>query len=455
MMRAAFLAHGWLPAVLPGDAVRMRVSDARLAYTLRAAGAHLVDQHADVEIGPLDHLSGEAPVAIVCVGSRGTDQRGRVRQIVGRLAANTAVRRRSAETAAALRRRGFDWVQVVRWDRDQPIGMAGGPRSSPVRLAERFPRHALIVAGHGTPAPTVLDGALADVAQRTGLRLRVVRPIVSSGTLIVLADRHVLRVAIGPASALVDRQADVLVALHARPAAAIAWRVPTLFATGTAGLADWSLESRLSGVHPPPMMPAHLFDACLEFLAELHRLGSDAPGAPLVSRVDLLDADARASLPPGTFDALRDLANDLDDELRRLPRGFSHGDFSTQNLLVSRDRLAGVIDWAQGDAAGLPMLDALNLQLLDATQPDVYEWGLAISRYLLPLARGGGNEATRRYARAIGQDFSPRQLESLVRAYWLERVSHQLATYVDRVRDPVWVERNITAVLPAARSVRR
>src|SRR5919199_836165 len=45
----AFAGHGWLPAVLPADATRFRVTDPDLAYTLREAGAELVaaDPHGE------------------------------------------------------------------------------------------------------------------------------------------------------------------------------------------------------------------------------------------------------------------------------------------------------------------------------------------------------------------------------------------------------------------------
>jgi phosphotransferase family enzyme len=455
MTQATYLAHGWLAAVLPADARRIRVCDARLAYTMAAAGAWLVDRDAEVEIAGIDDLSGEAPVVIVCVESRTPDRCSRVGQVLGRVEANRDVRARVAQTAAALRRRGFTWVDVVRWDRDQPIRVAGMPRSGPSRLAEWFPRQALIVAARGRPGPTVLDRAAADAARQTGVRLHNARPIVSSGTLVVLFDEHVLRLAIGPAADLVNRQADVLVALHdANAPRMVTARVPTLFATGTAGLADWSLERRLAGTPPPRVMSPRLFDACVEFLVDLSRLGSQEAGAWLAPRVERIGAAARALLPPGTFDCLRDMAEEVDDEVRGLPRVFFHGDFSTQNLLVGDDQLVGIVDWAQGDPGGLPMLDALNLQLLDSTHPDIYQWGSAISSYLLPLARRGGSDAMRRYARAIGHDIGASQLEWLVRAYWLDRISHQLATYVDRARDEAWIERNITAVLPS-RSVRR
>lgn len=456
MTQPAYLSHGWMPAVLPEVARRIRVADARLAYTLEAAGAHRVDRDADVEIGSIDDMAFEAPVAIVCVDSRIADTPSRFGQILGRVRAHADVRWRTREAVSTLARHGYDQIDVVRWDRDMPVRLPGLRRVRSTRLSERFPRDALIVASRRRRGPTMLEAALADAARRSGLHLQVARPIVSSGTLVVLLDDHVLRLAIGPANGLVDRQADVLVMLHtSQAAAAIAERVPDLLATGTAGLAGWSLERRLRGGHPAGGMSRPLVDSTLDFLVDLFRAGMRRTGTSLVSRVDTLNAEARASLPRGDFEAIRDLAADLDDELARLPRGFSHGDFSPQNLLVRGDGLVGVVDWAQGDSSGLPLLDALNLQLLDATQPDVYRWGPALASYLLPLARHGGNDATRRYARAIGVDFSARQLECLVYAYWLDRISHQLATYVDRARDPLWIERNVTSVLPATRSVRR
>ena len=446
-MPPAHLSHGWLPAVLPADATRVRVCDASLAYTLRMAGAEIVEQGADVEVGTLEEISSAAPVAIVRIDSRVSESRNRVRQIVGRVAASADVRLRSAEAAAALSRRGFTDIQVVWWDRDQAIRLPGVPRSSS-RLADAFPRCVLIVAARARPGPTVLDRAVADAERRTGLRLENARPLVSSGTLVVRLERHVLRVALGPACQLIDRQASALAVLRSlSPVAAVAARVPGLLATGAAGIGGWSLEQRLPGVNPPWVLTPRLLNASLEFLVALSSIGSTESSGFMRSRVDrLIEA---ACLSPAVLAGLREVAADVDEEVEHMPHAFFHGDFSTQNLLVCGDELAGVVDWAQADRAGLPLLDVLNLELLNGTQPDIYDWGPSLTGYLLPLVRRGGSEAMRRYARAIGVAFSARQLECLVYAYWMDRVTHQLVTYVDRTIDRLWLERNLIGVLSA------
>jgi hypothetical protein len=456
MMRPGYLSHGWLPAVLPADATQLRVRDAALAYTLRAAGAEIVDQEAEVEIGSLDDISFNAPTTIVPLDPRIPDSQSRVRQMVGRVAASADVRVRTAQATAALRQRGFSHIQVVWWDRDQAIRLPGLECARSQHLAEAFPRRVLIVAGRERPGPTVLDRAVADAERRTGLRLEIVRPLVSSGTLVVMLEGHVLRVAVGSASQLIEQQANALAALRGlNPVQAVLSRVPELLATGTAGLADWSLEQRLPGVKPPWVLTPRLLDASIEFLVALHQLASHECDGFVPARLKRLTASPPAALPSAVLDALGDLAADIEEETGRLPRAFFHGDFSTQNLLVRDDELVGVVDWAQADPAGLPLLDVMNLELLNATQPAVYEWGPSIASYLLPLARRGGSDPMQRYAHAIGIDCSARQLECLVLAYWLDRVSHQLATYVDRSIDPLWLERSITSVLSAVEVARR
>jgi len=128
-----------------------------------------------------------------------------------------------------------------------------------------------------------------------------------------------------------------------------------------------------------------------------------------------------------------------------MPRGFAHGDFCANNLLTHEGRLAGVVDWEGTNSSCPPMLDLLHL--LAARGADVYRWGPAVTDYLLPLMRRGGDATIRSYLERLDLDPDPPQLEAFVAAYWLARASYQIGMYVERGRDQVWIERNVTLVL--------
>jgi len=446
-MAGAFISHGWLAAVIPAHARRFRVHDAALRYTLERAGAELAADDADVEIAPLDEVAGVAPTVIVPLNANIADSRARVRQVVRRVAASAEVRIRAAHACAALGRRGYSHVHAIPWDRDQPIHL-GDHVPSAHRFAERFPRRVLIVGSRGAPERTVLQQVLHAAGDGAAAALHGLRPIVASGTLVVLTSAHVVRIAMGPAAGLVEEQGEALRNLAAAaPPDVVASRVPRLLATEREGLARWSLEERVRGDHPPTSLGGALAADCLDFLVALYQ-ARPARGVPPAAHA-ARQGEIVATYAPASGSAVRELAQQIDEEVGGLRTGFWHGDFWMNNLLVDGHRLVGVIDWAQGGAHGLPLLDLLNLELIDAIDPSVYDWGPAIAEYLLPRAVRGPTRRHLEYLRRIGLDLSAREHRSLVAAYWLERVSHHLRVFVDRGRDPLWLHRNVTQVVPA------
>ncbi|MGH3143796.1 MAG: hypothetical protein ACRDO9_11810 [Gaiellales bacterium] len=106
-----------------------------------------------------------------------------------------------------------------------------------------------------------------------------------------------------------------------------------------------------------------------------------------------------------------------------------------------------MVDWEASSPSSLPVVDLLHL--LAVRRPNIYQWGTAIVDYLLPLMQRGDDAVIQSYLERVGVDLDQPTREAMVAAYWLGRVSSQVGTYVERNRDPVWIERNVVHVLDA------
>ena len=140
-----------------------------------------------------------------------------------------------------------------------------------------------------------------------------------------------------------ETQRRTLDALRAAdPPEAVARLVPWTVATGRSGLADWNVEPLIAGV-PAGLVDDSLMTDCVEFLVGLHSLGGGAP----LSMTAAAEVVAQVCAA-GEAATVRAIAARLDSELEDVPRGFGHGDFFAENLLVGGGRLAGVVDWDRG-----------------------------------------------------------------------------------------------------------
>jgi hypothetical protein len=441
---AAHIGHAWLAAVLPAEASRIRTADRKVASTLRFAGVDVVDERADVEIASPDDLQGDAPHVVVMLGHRSEIAPSRLGRVGTRIVTSLAVRAKARLVSRQLRRRGYRHVDLVPWDVDQFIHLPRLRAHRSLSAAERFPRRAFVIAHRSRSSETVLEGAIRQAAAESGTALETGLLLLRAGTLLAIGEAGILRVSIGAGSRQIDAQERVLRDLRNRqPSAGIANRIPRILASGTTGLARWSLENRLKGAPSPHDLPDVLVDDCLEFLVDLSGLGGTALEHPVLGHAEkvasLLSAERAASL--------RRIAAGIDSHLGGVTPSFAHGDFCTSNLLVQGDRLSGVIDWDGGGGGRLPLLDLLHLRLLAVTRAAPDQWGDAVVRYLFPLSRGGGDTAVQRYCHAVGLDLGPHGLESLAIAYWLERVSYQIGMYAERRGDSVWWERSVERVL--------
>jgi hypothetical protein len=391
---------------------------------------------------PPEHLLA-APIVVVSIMSapRLLDGGSRAADAVLRLAAHTVSGTRSARAALRLRRLGFPNVQVIRWDHRQPFPRPGRPLPTlPPWHPHRYPRRALVLATRHDTGPTVLDTALAAAGAPEPDMVRA-----SEATLIAITDSTVLRVAVGAGRSQVLRPVGVGEhLLRERPDAVLADRMPWIQGHGTVGVGAWSAERRLHGTGARPPLPASVLEDCRAVLVELFRLGSDG-GVPLRSCTADLHRIA-AAVPPDAAAAAARLAAGADRVLADLPRGFGHGDFWFDNLLVDSGQLTGVIDWDSAGPGRLPLLDLLHLLLSARQSVPGYRWGNALLDVLRPWADRGADDLGRRYCHQLELSTEPAVLRALVIAYWLDWLHYQFDRYADRSSRTRWMANNVVRV---------
>jgi len=416
-----------------------------LGDVLVDAGGELVGESPDVEIADAQSLVGDGRVAIVTIepghhegGSLIVSAARRFRRTIeSRVAARRAGRRLTAL--------GYGDSDVVLWDIDQFVHLAGGRSTGRRRPAELLPQRALVVGRRGDPEPTVLDAVAEEAGRRVGRAVEYGTPLARQGRTIALADACVLRVAIGPGRDKIETHRVALERLAARALPpVVGQRVPRLIAAGKLGLGDWCAEERLPGTAASHELAPELLDDCVDFLVALHAVEPGETGAPLIESAKIVAASCTQA---EHREAVLELGQGLDAELEGLPRGFGHGDFWTRNLLVTGNRLRAVIDWDSATPGRLPLLDLLHLRL-SAHRDKTREYlGTALVRHQLPWAEMGGDEIVDSYCRRIGIDLSGGLLKWVVFAYWLDRVAFEINASADRAERPVWMRNNVEVVL--------
>jgi hypothetical protein len=435
-------SHTWLAAVLPECSRRFRVDDPRVAATLADAGAELVESGADVEIAGPPNVRGSADFAAVAL-ERMPDDVSAVGRVVARVAGPIALLRDIAVARASLQRHGYQRVAVATWDYGRPFRFSGTEEHGRT-LAERLPRHAVVVGHSGETRRTLLDAVTVEAGATSEGSLASARPVVRAGVIVSITDSGVLRTTVGPARKQLALQRAALGQLRSMAVAELdTEKIPWPLGAGRVGLADWSLEQRLGG-EQPAALDETLNRAALDFLVTLHSCGS----ASVVKRTAVTDADeAAALLAPAQAQAVRDIAHRVSNIVNELPHGFAHGDFFAGNFLVEDGRLVGVVDWDAGGPGRAPLLDFIHLWHMGDGQIDDLDWGPMIVNDMLPWARSGGDDVVRAFSDRIAFEVTPARLEALVAAYWLARLAYQLTRYADRAERKLWIERNVEVVL--------
>ena len=440
--------HAWLAAVLPASARRFRVSDPAVGAAVAGAGGELVERAADVEIAPAREVSGDAPLCVVSVGG-GEPAEGSSRPVRAAARAVGSLRTRAAAQAArrSLRSRGYPDVRVLLWDLEKRQELSLEGRAGDGRgLVARLPLDALVVGRRGERGPTLFETAAQAAGEVTRERVEGPPRARVSGTVVAASEHAILRVAVGPAGGQLRAQQHALERLRPAVPPELGQLVPWLLAAGRVGLAEWSLEPRLAGRAAPPVLTERLLAECLDFLVLLFSAADDEPTETPSER-----AAAIATAAGVEEGALQALARRTEAALAGVPRGFAHGDFWTENLLLQEGRLVGVVDWDRAGGGRFPLHDLFHLRLHAEALRTRRQAGRVLADDLLPVVRAGGDEPLRSYCRALGLPPDAQLLESLLAAYWLDWISYELRAYADRDRGtrPVWTRENVDVPLRA------
>lgn len=385
----------------------------------------------------------DAPVVVMSIMStpRLTDGGTRAADAALRVIAHVLSGSRSATVARQLRAHGFANVQVIRWDHRQPFPQPGGaPRKLPPWHPHRYPRRAIVLASRTGIEPSVLDAALraAGVPEPQSVRA-------SEAALVAIGDSAVVRVAVGAGRSQVLRPVQVCKdLLKAQPDAVLADRMPWVEAHGAAGIGAWSAERRLTGVRVEPPLSVSVLDECRAVLVELFRVGTTDSANAQTCAATLHRIDG--AIPPDAADAAGRLGTAADRVLADVPRGFGHGDFWYENLLIDNGRLTGVIDWDSAGPGRLPLLDLLHLRLSARRPVPGYRWGSALLDELMPWADDGVDDLGRRYCDDLGLGTRPAMLRALIIAYWLDWLHYQFDRYADRASRSRWIANNVVKV---------
>jgi hypothetical protein len=416
--------HAWLGLVLPRSARRFRTEDPALASLLAKAGGQAVESDPDVEIGDANRLRGDAPCVVVPFYRWSNDGGSRGLRGVRRLASFTRLAADLRRASRAVRGLGYPASSSIRWERAAPVVGPGLPEPERSHLAHRLPLNAVLIAHRGRPEPTIFEEVIAAACREVGQRRPPSRVVFgSSGVVVAELGSAVLRLAVGPARSRLRAQRETITQLRAsEPPSDVARRVPQLIAHGSEGVAEWTLEERLPGRHPS-RLSGDLAEDCLDFLAGLGRLSSDASTR---SRLEAGAEAVAAACGDGLGGEVLEVASEAAAELDGHSACFVHGDFWSGNLLAVGDRLTGVIDWSAGGPDGMPLLDVLHLRLSSIRERTREPLGHAVAKHLLSGETAGDDDVLRAYSTRLGLRFSPAEQRALATAYWLDALAREL-----------------------------
>lgn len=155
----------------------------------------------------------------------------------------------------------------------------------------------------------------------------------------------------------------------------------------------------------------------------------------------------RAAVSQRTGQALDRLGRDLGARLhgRVVATGWVHGDYCPDNILIGADgSVSGIVDWAQGDHRGLPLLDLVSFLLSSEVTVGESELGAVVRRWRA-RARPASTGLLLEAHRALGGD--PLDIDVLVLLAWLQHVANNLSKSRRYASNPVWLHRNVYSVL--------
>jgi hypothetical protein len=248
-------------------------------------------------------------------------------------------------------------------------------------------------------------------------------------------------------------QVRVLAALHADERLG-PWRrlLPDTLCAGEVDGLYFVLESRLPGRDSRGASAderARTAPLALDAIGELQvRTSSVAPvDAATVERWVHRPAREVRAVVRGR---LRGAVDRLEAELvaglagREVPRSWAHGDYNRTNVLLDGGEISGIVDWPAGEPDGLIGADAVTLFLFEPVVAGEEELGRVLLRMLDdpdPVAEVVGELQAK-----VGP---PVEIRTMLLLTWLRHVGNNLADSTRYAGNPVWMHRNVRAVLQA------
>jgi O-antigen/teichoic acid export membrane protein/aminoglycoside phosphotransferase len=237
------------------------------------------------------------------------------------------------------------------------------------------------------------------------------------------------------------------------------WRVlaPRILSSGASGTSDYVVENNLPGRDardglPNPDQRERFVAAAMATLMDLHRR---------TAHVELVDDQVldRWVLEPaarlGSVVSARHrpsmeiLKETLTTNLRgrQAAVGWCHGNYTPENILIDGEaKVTGVVGWGQADSQGLLVADAVALLLATEAEASGHELGEVVRAWLASPSPPALVTLTAVQRALDGDQFD---LPTLVLFGWLQMMSGNLAKSTRYAANPVWLSRNVYAVLRA------
>jgi len=345
----------------------------------------------------------------------------------------------------ALRGAGLTSRRIATGDRSRRYGLGRGGWLRRLRTPTGF-----VLTGSRGPSPaSLLETAMARAGESVGVGLERRSTTVFESGKVMMAVRSddgqdlFMRLAAGPAQRPLSASIEAVAGVAgAGPPASVGDRLVVPLAHGWVGPLRYSLEPSAPGSHPW-RLTAEVWEDALAFLVELWRLDLSASEVPEALPFAVQAGRMLEYLDTAEREQLAAVVEGLERRLGDLPRGQSHGDFWSENLLVRDGRLATVLDWEWSVRGALPLLDLFDMIALSRRRLRDFTPGERLTEVLLPLARAGGDERTVDYCRRAGVTVDLATIEGLATAYWLDRVSRQLGSLSLVPHRPGWLEGNL------------
>ena len=127
---------------------------------------------------------------------------------------------------------------------------------------------------------------------------------------------------------------------------------------------------------------------------------------------------------------------------REAARAWAHGDYNRTNVLFDAGVVSGVVDWTEAEPDGLVGADAITLLVFELILVG-QEMGPVLLRWLADPAPVAGPVAAMQ--RRVGGPELP--IRTMLLLSWLRHVGGNLADSTRYATNPVWMRRNVRAVL--------